>query len=147
MAGLNRKQKLELRSRLEERERRRCAQDPEYWLFRYARTKDEHDPSLAAKPFPEKAYIREVVRFWLSTRMNIVEKSRQMMCSWVLCSLYLWDAQFRVNRLSFLSSKKEEDSDRLIQRCFTVWGNQPPFLRQAYPTGSMLLPLKFYRPE
>ena len=116
-------------------------------MFRYARTKDEHDPSLAAKPFPEKAYIREVVRFWLSTRMNIVEKSRQMMCSWVLCSLYLWDAQFRVNRLSFLSSKKEEDSDRLIQRCFTVWGNQPPFLRQAYPAEYSFCHLKFYRPN
>lgn len=147
MAGLSRKQKLELRARLEERERRRCATDAEYWLFKYARTKDEHDPSQAAKPFPDREYIREVVRFWLSTRMNIVEKSRQMMCSWILCSLYLWDAQFKTNRLSFLSSKKEEDSDRLIQRCYTVWGNQPAFLRSAYPAVYSFCHLKFYRPE
>jgi hypothetical protein len=130
---LSRQQKLQLVRALEEKERRRCARDAEYWLFRYARTRDEHDPSIAAKPFPDKAYIRELVRFWLGSRMNIIEKSRQMMCSWVLCSLYLWDAQFAVNRLSFLSSKKEEDSDRLIQRCYTVWSNQPAFLRQAYP--------------
>ena len=75
LAGLSRSQKLELRARLEERERRRCAIDAEYWLFKYARTKDEHDPSQAAKPFPDKDYIREIVRFWLSTRMNIVEKT------------------------------------------------------------------------
>lgn len=145
MAGLTRSQKLELRARLEEKERRRCAADAEYWLFKYARTKDEHDPSQAAKPFPEKAYIREVVRFWLSTKMNIVEKSRQMMCSWILCSLYLWDAQFGTNRLSFLSSKKEEDSDRLIQRCYTVWNNQPVFLRNAYPAVYSFCHLKFYK--
>jgi hypothetical protein len=127
---LDRKQRLELRAALEEKERRRCARDAEYWLFKYARTRDEHDPSIAAKPFPDKAYIRELV---------------QMMCSWVLCSLYLWDAQFGVNRLSFLSSKKEEDSDRLIQRCFTVWTNQPAFLRRAHPAEYSFCHLKFRR--
>ncbi len=43
-----------------------------------------------------------MVRFWLSTKMNIVEKVSpddvQLDC---LCSLYLWDAQFGTNRLSF----------------------------------------------
>jgi hypothetical protein len=103
---LSRPQKLELKAALEEKERRRCARDAEYWLFRYAKTRDEHDPSIAAKPFPNTEYLRELVRFWLAGKMNIIEKSRQMMCSWVLCSLYLWDSQFSVNRLSFLSSKK-----------------------------------------
>jgi len=67
--------------------------------------------------------------------MSIIEKSRQQLCSWILCSLYLWDAQFQTNRLSFLSSKKEEDNDRLIQRCFIVWANQPDFLKRAYPAA------------
>lgn len=114
-------------------------------MFKYARTKDEHDPSIAAKPFPDKEYIREIVRFWLSSKMNIIEKARQMICSWTLCSLYLWDAQFGTNRLSFLSSKKEEDSDRLIQRCYTVWSNQPTFLRAAFPAVYSFCHLKFYR--
>jgi len=131
---------------LEEQERRRCARDAEYWLFKYAKTRDEHDPSISAKSLPNKPYIRELVRFWLGSRMNIIEKSRQMMCSWVFCSLYLWDAQFGTNRLSFLSSKKEEDSDRLIQRCFTVWSNQPEFLKLAYPAEYSFCHLKFRRP-
>src|SRR5580693_7825689 len=63
----------------DELERRHCANDPEYWLFRYARTRDEHDPTLAAKPFPDKEYLRVMVRFWLEHRMNLYEKSRQMM--------------------------------------------------------------------
>jgi hypothetical protein len=144
---LTRQQKLRLRALIEEKDRRRCARDAEYWLFKYAKTRDEHDPSITAKPFPDKAYIRELVQFWLESRMNIIEKSRQMMCSWVLCSLYLWDAQFGVNRLSFLSSKKEEDSDRLIQRCFTVWANQPAFLKRAYPAEYSFCHLKFRRPN
>jgi hypothetical protein len=147
LQGLNRKQLLELRARLEEVERRRCARDAEYWLFKYAKTKDEHDPTIAAKPFPDKAYIHEVVRFWLANRMNIIEKSRQQLCSWILCSLYTWDAQFGTNRLLFLSSKKEEDSDRLIQRCFTVWTNQPEFLKRAYPAEYSFCHLKFRPPN
>jgi len=147
LQNLNRLQKLKLVSALQEKERRRCAADAEYWLFKYARTRDEHDSSIAAKPFPDKEYIRELVRFWLANRMNIVEKSRQMMCSWVLCSLYLWDAQFGTNRLHFLSSKKEEDSDRLIQRCFTVWANQPDFLKRAYPAEYSFCHLKFRRQD
>jgi hypothetical protein len=87
LSHLNRRQKLELIAALEEKERRRCARDAEYWLFKYAKTRDEHDPTIAAKPFPDKEYIRELVRFWLASKMNIIEKSRQMMCSWVLCSL------------------------------------------------------------
>src|ERR1700722_5434104 len=143
---MNRQQKLELRAALEEKERRRCAADAEYWLFKYAKTRDEHAPTVTAKPFPDKEYIRELIRFWLRGKMNLIEKSRQMMCSWVLCSLYLWDAQFHTNRLNFLSSKKEEDSDRLIQRCFTVWGNQPAFLRAVFPAEYSFCHLKFYRP-
>jgi hypothetical protein len=144
---LTRARKLELLAALEEKERRRCGQDAEYWLFKYAKTKDEHDPTVVAKPFPDKRYIRELVRFWLASRMNIIEKSRQQMCSWVLCSLYLWDAQFGTNRLSFLSSKKEEDSDRLIQRCFTVWTNQPEFLKRSHPAEYSFCHLKFRRPN
>ena len=54
----------------DELERRHCADDPEYWLFRYAKTRDEHDPSIGAKPFPDKEYLHFTVRFWLDNRMK-----------------------------------------------------------------------------
>jgi hypothetical protein len=130
----------------EKRVRDKCAQDPEFWLFTHVRTKDEHDPTVAAKPFPDKEYLREVTRFWLAHRMNLIEKSRQLLLSWTLCALYLHDAQFGTNRLNFIQSKKEEDSDRLVQRCYTMWGNQPEFLRRAHPATYSYCHLKFYRP-
>jgi hypothetical protein len=130
----------------DELERRRCAEDPEYWLFRYAKTRDEHDPSIGAKPFPAKEYLHIMVRFWLEHRMNLYEKSRQMMATWTLCALYTHDAQFHMNRLHFVQSKKEEDSDRLIQRCFTVWENQPAFIKRAHPAEYAYCHLRFHRP-
>jgi hypothetical protein len=139
-------ERLDVRMRLEEQERRRCAADATYWLFKYARTRDEHDPSVAAKPLPDKAYLRELAHFWLTHRMNLYEKSRQMMASWMLCALYLHDTQFQTNRLNLIQSKKEEDSDRLVQRCFTIWSNQPKFLRRAHPAVYTCCHLKFYKP-
>jgi hypothetical protein len=56
-----------------------------------------------------------------------------------LRSLHTHDAQFRTNRSNFIQSKKEEDSDRLIQRCFTIWQNQPEFKDPETPEGKLWL--------
>jgi hypothetical protein len=69
-----------------------------------------------------------------------------MMATWTLCALYMHDAQFHTNRLHFIQSKKEEDSDRLIQRCFTIWDNQPTFIKHAYPAEYAYCHLRFHRP-
>jgi len=107
------------------------------------RTRDEHDPSIAAKPFPNKPYIREMVRLWQATKMNIWEKSRQIMASWLMCALYLHDAQFGVNRLNFIQSKKEEDSDALLQRCRFIWENQDDWVKAAFPAEYSYCHIKF----
>jgi hypothetical protein len=90
--------------------------------------------------------LHEIVRFWLQHRMNLYEKSRQMLATWTLCALYTHDAQFHTNRLHFIQSKKEEDSDRLIQRCFTIWENEPDFIKRAFPAEYAYCHLRFHRP-
>ena len=126
--------------------------EPLVWMFgsetlpAQVRTRDEHDPSIEAKPIPDKRYIREMVRLWRQHRMNIWEKSRQVMASWTLCALYLHDAQYGTNRLNFIQSKKEDDSDRLIQRCYFIWEHQEPSLRDLYPAEYTYCHLKFFRP-
>lgn len=124
----------------------KCASDAEHWFFTHARSRDEHDPSCESKPFPDKEYLRELVRFWLGHRLNLYEKSRQMMASWTLCALYLWDANFGLNRLNFIQSKKEEDSDRLVQRCYFIWAHQPDFIKRACPAEYSYCHLRFYKP-
>ncbi|HXJ44096.1 MAG TPA: hypothetical protein VNH18_32720 [Bryobacteraceae bacterium] len=150
MSHLSRHQRVELKAALEEKERRRCARDPEYWLFKYVKTQDEHDTSIAAKPFPDKEYLRWMVRQWLATRQNLWEKSRQMMASWTFCALYLHDTQFISavggRRLNFIQSKKEEDSDALLRRCFFIYEHQEPWLKAMYPAEYSYCHLRFYRP-
>jgi hypothetical protein len=109
-------------------------------------TQDEHDPTIAAKPFPDKEYIRWVVGEWASTKQNLWEKSRQIMASWTFCALYLHDAQFGINRLNFIQSKKEEDSDALLRRCFFIYQNQDDWLKALYPAEYSYCHIDFYRP-
>lgn len=107
-------------------------------------TQDEHDPSIAAKPFPDKAYIRQMVEWWLETKRGLWEKSRQMMASWLFCALYMHDAQFGTNRLHFIQSKKEEDSDALLQRCYFIYEHQEAWLKALYPAVYTYCHLDFY---
>ncbi len=67
------------------------------------------------------------------------------MATWLLCALYTHDAQFHTNRLHFFQSKKEEDSDRLIQRCFTIWENQPAFLKRTCLAEYSYCHIRFFR--
>src|SRR5882762_8506924 len=130
---------------------------PLAWLFggpgllAQVKTQDEHDPSIAAKPFPDKQYIREMVRLWSSTKMNLWEKSRQIMASWTFCALYLHDTQFVSQhggrRLNFIQSKKEEDSDALLRRCYFIYEQQEPWLKALYPAEYSYCHLRFYRPD
>src|SRR5215472_17783153 len=146
---LTRKAKLELRARLQEKQRRRYARDPEYWLFsRQVYTQDEHDETVAAKPFPDKPYIRWMVRQWLETKRNLWPKSRQMMASWIFCALYLHDTQFKSQcggrRLNFIQSKKQEDSDALLRRCYFIYEHQEPWLKAMYPAEYSYCHLRFF---
>jgi hypothetical protein len=110
-------------------------------------TQDEHDPTIAAKPFPDKEYIRWMVKGWLKERRVLLEKSRQMMVSWTYCALYLHDTQFGINRLNFIQSKKEEDSDALLQRCYFIYQHQESWLRELFPAKYSYCHLDFYRSD
>jgi hypothetical protein len=110
-------------------------------------TQDEHDSSIAAKPFPDKEYLRWMVRRWLATRQNLWEKSRQIMASWLFCSLYLYDAQFGTNRLNFLQSKEERGSDALVARAWFIYEHQESWLKAMYPAERTYCHIDFYQPE
>lgn len=113
-------------------------------------TQDEHDPSVAAKPFPDRPDVRWVADKWLNHKMNLWEKSRQVMASWLFCAMYLHDTQFISahggRRLNFIQSKKEEDSDALLRRCYFIYEHQEPWLKALYPAVYTYCHLRFYRP-
>lgn len=122
----------------------RCRRSAQYFIFDGARlvTKDEHDPTHPIKPFPASLYLRSLLDLFLvsgrlchpdeagyareaghgreflgacrDAGMVAVEKSRQVMVTWLVCAYLLWRAKFRPHQLLLLQSKREEDACNLV---------------------------------
>lgn len=117
----------------EEVDLRRCADRFAYFLFQHAMTQDEHDPTVFAKPFPRHEYIRYIADVLQFERRIAIEKSRQMIMSWVVCAFVLWVGMFRPNVLFFIQSKKEEDAADRLDRIYKLYFRLPAFLRRRFP--------------
>lgn len=128
-------QKLHKDVRLQNLEWSKCYHDPYYWLTTWAYTLDVHDNLNPLKPYPEKEYLKIIVEKWLKHPLLLIPKSRQMMLSWIMTSLYLWDTQFHAGRLTFFQSKKADDANDLVKRSKLVWDNEPSFLKRYYKDG------------
>lgn len=118
-------------SRLFELER--CRDRFAYFLFEYVRTVDEHDPTDPAKPIPRLEYIKDIADIMQFERRIAIEKSRQMMCSWILVAHALWAAMFRPNVLWFLQSKKEADAADRLYRIYQIYYRLPEWLQERFP--------------
>ena len=61
--------------------------DPYYFLTEFCFTMDEHWESKGLKSaynkFPEKEYIRDLCDLFQTQDLLVIEKSRQMMVSWI----------------------------------------------------------------
>lgn len=86
-------------------------------FLKCVRTKDPSDTKRPIKPFPwEKEYIQYYVRFWQRCNKIAAPKSRRMIMTWTNVALFTWDAMFHIGRHEGMVSKKEEDSDELVQK-------------------------------
>ena len=85
---------------------------------RYVVTKDEHaDGEVSVRPFPlreDKPYVWDIIDTIRTQNLIAIEKSRQLMVTWIVCLFCLWYAKFNRNRLIFIQSKKEEDAANLV---------------------------------
>lgn len=125
-------QKLHKDQRLQDLEWGKCYDDPYYFLTNWAYTLDVHDTENPIKLFPQKEYIKLIVKIWLKNPLLLIPKSRQMMITWIFVCLYLWDTQFHKGRLTFFQSKKEDDADDLVKRAKFIWDHEPRFLKRSY---------------
>lgn len=105
-------------------------------------TKDEHNSLAPVQPFPDKPYLRVMVDLFLvsggflapvdaqyalawdfgldylhslaETRILFIEKSRQVLVTWVCLAYCLWMAKFFDHRLILVQSKREDDAKQLV---------------------------------
>lgn len=111
--------------------RQAAKNNPKIWLWGakgapgLVYTLDPHDRE-PIKLFPKKMYLLNLVEAWMPTGSKLlVEKSRQMMVTWLFVALYLWDTLYRPGRHNFFQSKKEDDAAELLNRAKHIWTRLP----------------------
>lgn len=126
----------------------RAAVDPAYFIFGgFCRTFDEHDRDHPVKPFPDKTYLREALHHIHPDEVTVgdvsaINKSRQIMITWLLCAYACWEAHFHAHRRVMMQTKKAEDAWNLVyrsswmrSRCSFIERAMPEFMRAGAVTG------------
>ena len=118
-------------------ELKRAEKAPYFFLTRFCYTQDEHWKSKGLdSPFnliPEKEYIQDICDIFVTEDLIALEKTRQMMASWIFCALALWHTMFVEGRRTFISSKKEKDANALIDRIKVMYERLPQEFKDKYP--------------
>lgn len=111
--------------------------DALYWAQNHTRTQDKHWKESGAaspfRPFPDKPYFREIQEFWNDNPILWIEKSRDLMCSWMIVMLYTHQCQIRPNTQALFQSQKELKAYDLVEYARTLYREQDEWLRKKFP--------------
>lgn len=127
----------------------RAKNDLHYYLEHLVFTLDEHDKIHPIKqlPYRDKPHLAELADYFLTEPLLLVEKSRQMMVTWLMVACHLWDAQFHRGRRIFVQSKKEFDANELVNRAKFIYEHYPApvnaLIYRHYPGTQSYLRLEF----
>ena len=86
--------------------------DPWYAIERgWVITQDEHPPEgvPAVRPFPAKDSLRATMVMMLTEQRGMMAKTRQLMITWLVAWLLLWDAITVEGRLNIIQGKRLDD--------------------------------------
>jgi hypothetical protein len=107
------------------------------WLTEFTMTYNQHwveegRPS-PREPFPNKPYFRPTLDFIEANRITCVEKSRDMMLSWLVCGFFTKNAQTVHEREIVIQTMELRKGIQLIDYATALYMNQPEWLRDAFP--------------
>lgn len=77
-------------------------------------------------------YFKPIIEAWLREKMLAIEKSRDMMATWLVVIMYTWDSLYHRGRQNIFQSENSTKTRDLIDRAFTIWSNQPRWLRDVH---------------
>jgi hypothetical protein len=111
--------------------------DPLYWLQNFTKTKDPHwreaGADSAYRPFPDKPYFRPICEAFQRESVLFIEKSRDLMVSWICVGLFTHVCMTVEGIEVVMQTLKEDKAFELVDYAKTLYGEQPDFLRLAYP--------------
>jgi hypothetical protein len=86
-------------------------------------------------PFPDYPYMGHVLEWLADPREKVIciEKSRDMMASWLCVGFFTYMAQKRPRTQCVFQSQEEDKAFQLVDYAKQLWRSQPHYLREAYP--------------
>jgi hypothetical protein len=82
--------------------------------------------------FPKKPYFEPIYQYWLREPLMLVEKSRDMMATWMFVVAYSWDTLFHNGRQNFFQSETAPKTNELVKRVKFIYEHQPRFIKDLY---------------
>lgn len=93
-------------------------------------------PSVRAWPAGSSGimkYVKPISRAWLSEPFICVEKSRDMMATWMVVAFYTWETIFHEGKQNFFQSEDASKTYELVRRANFIYEHQPRWLRERVP--------------
>lgn len=128
------------RVRLENEEKERVKKlmaDPLTWLRTGTKTKDshwrEHGADSPYRPFPDWPYFQVVYDDFRKASPYCVEKSRDLMISWLMVGIFTHAAMTVEGIEVLFQSQKQEKADELIEYAKILYEQSDEAIRKVYP--------------
>lgn len=83
------------------------------------------------RPFTLHEYMPPLIDAWRKSQFMAIEKSRDMMATWLIISLFSWDALYHRGRQHIFQSQDAGKTLELVQRAKILYDHQPKFLKEA----------------
>jgi hypothetical protein len=90
----------------------------------------------SVRPFTLMTYMPPIVDAWRTAQYFAIEKSRDMMATWLMVALYTWDAMFNSGRQHILQSEDAFKTLELVQRAKLIYDETPEFIRNSIGAAS-----------
>lgn len=90
------------------------------------------DSLPTTRPFTVFPYTEPIIRTWLRHKILLIEKSRDMVTTWLTVVMYTWDTLFHQNRENVFQSNDSSKTIDLVERAHFIWNNQPSFLKNVH---------------
>jgi hypothetical protein len=99
-----------------------CEKDPSLYFWgkdpetdiAIVRTKDTHDERNPIKPLPEWEYLAFLLAQFYTNLKVVVDKPRQMMCSWVALLWLDWNCLFKPYRTCLLNKSTQQEAETML---------------------------------
>jgi hypothetical protein len=114
-----------------------AVEDPLEWLQCHTCTHDSHWREAGARnpyrPFPDKPYFRPLLTVIRQQPILFIEKSRDMMISWLCVGFFTHAAMTNEHREVLFQSQKEDKGAELVDYAKTLYDQQNEVLRWRFP--------------